>query len=74
MFLVLLCNDKDVLGPWVNRPWLNAVAGVIIGVLVLLFALCAVTARDAVPVACRGGQLTALVADAARPPGAGRAR
>src|SRR5579875_1439187 len=36
VFLVLLCNDRDVLGPWVNRPWLNAAAGVIIGVLVLL--------------------------------------
>jgi Mn2+/Fe2+ NRAMP family transporter len=36
VFLVLLCNDRDVLGPWVNRPWLNAIAGVIIGVLVLL--------------------------------------
>jgi NRAMP (natural resistance-associated macrophage protein)-like metal ion transporter len=36
VFLVLLCNDKDVLGPWVNRPWLNAAAGIVIGVLVLL--------------------------------------
>ena len=27
VFLLLLCNDKDVLGPWVNRPWLNVVAG-----------------------------------------------
>ena len=26
VFLLLLCNDKDVLGPWVNRPWLNVVA------------------------------------------------
>ncbi len=23
VFLLLLCNDKAVLGPWVNRPWLN---------------------------------------------------
>jgi NRAMP (natural resistance-associated macrophage protein)-like metal ion transporter len=36
VFLVLLCNDRAVLGPWVNKPWLNAIAGVIIGVLVLL--------------------------------------
>jgi NRAMP (natural resistance-associated macrophage protein)-like metal ion transporter len=36
VFLVLLCNDRDVLGPWVNRPWLNVVAGIIISVLVLL--------------------------------------
>ena len=26
VFLLLLCNDKAVLGPWVNRPWLNVVA------------------------------------------------
>ncbi len=36
VFLLLLCNDKDVLGPWVNRPWLNAVAGVIISVLLMM--------------------------------------
>lgn len=36
VFLLLLCNDKAVLGPWVNRPWLNAVAVVIVGVLVEL--------------------------------------
>ena len=36
VFLLLLCNDKDVLGPWVNRPWLNAVAGVIVSVLLMM--------------------------------------
>jgi Mn2+/Fe2+ NRAMP family transporter len=36
VFLLLLCNDRDVLGPWVNAPWLNAVAAVIVGVLVEL--------------------------------------
>ncbi|MCV7117759.1 divalent metal cation transporter [Mycobacterium nebraskense] len=36
VFLLLLCNDREVLGPWVNRPWLNAVAGLIVGVLLLL--------------------------------------
>jgi len=36
VFLLLLCNDRDVLGPWANKPWLNAVATVIIGVLVEL--------------------------------------
>jgi len=36
VFLLLLCNDREVLGPWVNRPWLNAVAAVIVGVLVEL--------------------------------------
>jgi Mn2+/Fe2+ NRAMP family transporter len=36
VFLLLLCNDRDVLGPWTNAPWLNAIASVIIGVLVEL--------------------------------------
>ena len=36
VFLLLLCNDREVLGPWVNRPWLNWVAGVIVGTLLLL--------------------------------------
>jgi len=36
VILILLCNDKEILGPWVNKPWLNGVAGVIAGVLVLL--------------------------------------
>jgi Mn2+/Fe2+ NRAMP family transporter len=36
VFVVLLCNDRAVLGPWVNRPWLNVVATVIVSVLLLL--------------------------------------
>jgi NRAMP (natural resistance-associated macrophage protein)-like metal ion transporter len=36
VFLLLLCNDSEVLGPWVNRPWLNAIASVIVGILVEL--------------------------------------
>src|SRR5207249_3059828 len=36
VFAVLLCNDTAVLGPWVNRPWLNAVAGVIVGAMLVL--------------------------------------
>ena len=36
VFLLLLCNDKAVLGPWVNGRGRNAVAAVIIWVLVLL--------------------------------------
>ncbi len=42
-FLVLLCNDKEVLGPWVNKPWLNALATVIVGVLLMLSAILVVT-------------------------------
>ena len=36
VFLLLLCNDREVLGPWVNRPWLNTVAVIIVGVLLTL--------------------------------------
>jgi Mn2+/Fe2+ NRAMP family transporter len=35
-FLLLLCNDPEVLGPWVNPRWLNVLASVIIGVLIML--------------------------------------
>jgi Mn2+/Fe2+ NRAMP family transporter len=34
--LLLLCNDEEVLGPWVNGPWLNLFTGIVIGVLLLL--------------------------------------
>jgi Mn2+/Fe2+ NRAMP family transporter len=36
VFLLLLCNDPEVLGPWVNRPWLNALASVIVAALLML--------------------------------------
>jgi Mn2+/Fe2+ NRAMP family transporter len=36
VFLLLLCNDREVLGPWRNPPWLNVLASVIVAVLVLL--------------------------------------
>jgi Mn2+/Fe2+ NRAMP family transporter len=43
VFLVLLCNDRMVLGPWVNKPWLNAVAAAIVGLLVVLSLILAAT-------------------------------
>ncbi|MFL0293566.1 NRAMP family divalent metal transporter [Mycobacterium sp. SMC-18] len=44
VFLVLLCNDKAVLGPWVNTMRQNIMAGVIVWALVLLsLALTAAT-------------------------------
>src|SRR5579859_5168995 len=43
VFLVLLCNDREVLGPWINRPWLNVVASVIVGLLVILSLILAAT-------------------------------
>src|ERR1700728_3608704 len=36
VFLLLLCNDREVMRPWINRPWLNWVAGLIVGTLLLL--------------------------------------
>lgn len=39
VFLVLLCNDRAVLGPRVNTLWLNAVATLIVGPLVLLSSI-----------------------------------
>jgi NRAMP (natural resistance-associated macrophage protein)-like metal ion transporter len=36
VFLLMLCNDKDVLGPWVNRPWLNVLATAIISILLMM--------------------------------------
>jgi Mn2+/Fe2+ NRAMP family transporter len=36
VFLLLLCNDREVLGPWVNQRWLNILASVIIAVLLML--------------------------------------
>ncbi len=44
VFLVLLCNDRPVLGPWVNSVRQNIVAGTIVWALVLLsLALTAAT-------------------------------
>jgi NRAMP (natural resistance-associated macrophage protein)-like metal ion transporter len=43
VFLLLLCNDKEVLGPWVNRPWLNVLATAIISILLVLSLVLMVT-------------------------------
>src|SRR6185437_7773098 len=43
VFLLLLCNDCEVLGPWTNARWLNIVAGLIVGVLLLLSGTLVVT-------------------------------
>ena len=42
-FLLILCNDRAVLGPWVNRPWVNAIAAVIISALLMLSAILTIT-------------------------------
>ena len=67
VFLLLLCNDREVLGPWSNPPWLNAVASVIVAVLVeLSLILVASTMFPSLDVAAlfaylTGGVVIALV-------------
>jgi len=39
VFLLLLCNDSEVLGPWVNGKATNALGVAVIGVLVVLSAI-----------------------------------
>jgi Mn2+/Fe2+ NRAMP family transporter len=67
VFLLLLCNDREVLGPWVNRRWLNWVAGLIVGTLLLLSGiLMATTLFPHIDVVAVAGYLTmALVVLAA---------
>jgi len=36
VFLLLLCNDKAVLGPWRNGRWLNLFTGAVVAMLVML--------------------------------------
>ena len=36
VFLLLLCNDRGVLGPWVNNRAMNLFSGVVIAILVML--------------------------------------
>ena len=43
VFLLLLCNDKLVLGPWVNNRWLNYFIGAIIATLVVLSVILTVS-------------------------------
>ena len=43
IFLIMLCNDPHVLGPWVNRTWLNVLASFIVGVLFVLSGILVVT-------------------------------
>jgi len=43
VFLLLLCNDKQVLGPWVNRLWLNILASVIVSILLMMSLILMIT-------------------------------
>jgi Mn2+/Fe2+ NRAMP family transporter len=43
VFLLLLCNDAEVLGPWMNPRWLNILATVIISLLLDLSGTLVIT-------------------------------
>jgi Mn2+/Fe2+ NRAMP family transporter len=43
VFLILLCNDRAVLGPWVNPRWLNVIAGAVVAGFLVLSALLVVS-------------------------------
>jgi len=43
VFLLLLCNDPEVLGPWMNERWLNILATVIISLLLDLSGTLVIT-------------------------------
>jgi NRAMP (natural resistance-associated macrophage protein)-like metal ion transporter len=65
MFLLMLCNDREVLGPWVNPGWLRAFASVVVGTLVLLSLILTITTLfpkvDVTALAVGGGSALAIV-------------
>lgn len=62
VFLLLLCNDREVLGPWVNPRWLNLLAGIIVSVLLLLSGiLMATTLFPNIDVIMVGEQIAAAM-------------
>ena len=74
VFLLLLCNDREVLGPWVNRLWLNWVAGLIVAMLLLLSGiLMATTLFPDIDVVAVAGYLAAGHGHARRRRGTGAA-
>ncbi len=61
VFLLLLCNDSAVLGPWVNTTRQNVVASLIVAVLVLLSLIVTITTVfPTVPFGSLVASLTAL--------------
>jgi NRAMP (natural resistance-associated macrophage protein)-like metal ion transporter len=73
VFLLLLCNDRAVLGPWVNSRWLNLFTGAIIAALVMLSMILTlavlfpgITETEIVGILIGGGILAIVVAIGAR--------
>ena len=67
VFLLLLCNDRQVLGPWVNGRWTNLFTGAVIAILVLLSVVLTASVLypditgETILVILGGGGATALV-------------
>ena len=69
VFLLLLCNDRAVLGPWVNGRALNFFTGAVIAVLVMLSVILTAAVlfpgigdRQMLAVLIAGGALAMLIA------------
>ncbi len=68
VFLLLLCNDKAVLGPWANTRGVNLFTGAVIAVLVMLSVILTasvvfpnLTGGHIVTILCGGSMLAVLV-------------
>jgi len=68
VFLVLLANDRTVLGPWTNPRWLNALAIAVVGILLVLSGLLIATTvqptlgETTIAVAFLGGTIASIIA------------
>ncbi|MFC3650778.1 NRAMP family divalent metal transporter [Dyella humi] len=69
VFLLLLCNDKAVLGPWVNKPITNLFTTAVVAVLVLLSIILtasvlypSITSAQIIGVLIGGGVLALAIA------------
>jgi Mn2+/Fe2+ NRAMP family transporter len=60
VFLLLLCNDKAVLGPWANGRWTNIFGAVVVALLITLSLI--LTASVAFPHITAGQIVAVLVA------------
>jgi Mn2+/Fe2+ NRAMP family transporter len=63
VFLLLLCNDRDVLGPWVNGRRLNAFTAIVVTVLISMSVV--LTASVLFPDITSGGIVDILISCAA---------
>ena len=63
--LLMLCNDREVLGPWTNPSWLKVLATAIVGVLVVLSLILTINTLfpsiDVTELAGVGGGVLAVV-------------